>query len=266
MTYRVLPTLSRLAEQRCESSDDFRREGHQRAGDYLEQAAKSSRSWQEDIEAAYHLRQCGQSDRSCDLVAPLVEQLQSRGSSRISRFFLQEIGDPKSLHPTRAAVVHLLSGSAAEAYGDLEEAGTAYRASLAIFERLAAADPSNAGWQRELSVSQDRVGNVLSAQGGLDDALSAYRAGLAIRERLAAADPSNAGWQRDLSVSQNKLGDVLAAQGQLDGALERLSPGWQFRGLAAADPSNAGWQRDLSVSRKRVGDVLRGAGPTSTTR
>jgi hypothetical protein len=81
LTYRVLPTLSRLAEQRCESSDDFRRDGHQRAGDYLEQAAKSSRSWQEDIEAAYHLRQCDQSDRSCDLLAPLVDQLQDRGSS-----------------------------------------------------------------------------------------------------------------------------------------------------------------------------------------
>ncbi len=36
LTYRVHPTLSRLAEARCESSDDFHREGHQRAGDYLE--------------------------------------------------------------------------------------------------------------------------------------------------------------------------------------------------------------------------------------
>ena len=59
---------------------------------------------------------------------------------------------------------------------------------LAIFERLATADPSNAGWQRDLSVSHEKVGDVLTAQGRLDHALEAYRASLAIAERLAAAE------------------------------------------------------------------------------
>ena len=36
---------------------------------------------------------------------------------------------------------------------------------LAIADRLASADPGNAGWQRDLSVSDDRVGDVLVAQG-----------------------------------------------------------------------------------------------------
>ena len=142
------------------------------------------------------------------------------------------------------------------AQGQLDDALEAYRASLAIVERLAAADPSNAAWQRDLSVSQDKVGDVLAAQGRLDDALDAYRASLAICERLAAADPSNAGWQRDLSVSHNKVGDVLTAQGQLDDALEayRASLAIAER-LAAADPSNATWQRDLSVSHQKIGFV-----------
>ena len=87
---------------------------------------------------------------------------------------------------------------------------------------LAAADPSNAGWQRDLSVSQKKVGDVLLAQGDLAGALKAYRESLAIGARLAAADPSNAGWQRDLSVSQEKVGDVLLAQGDLAGALQGL--------------------------------------------
>ena len=38
--------------------------------------------------------------------------------------------------------------------GDLQGAGEAYRASLVIAERLAAADPSNAQLQRDLSASQ----------------------------------------------------------------------------------------------------------------
>ena len=39
-----------------------------------------------------------------------------------------------------------------------------FRASLAIAERLAKADAGNAGWQRDLSVSYEKVGNVLAAQ------------------------------------------------------------------------------------------------------
>ena len=83
LTYWVHPTLLRLAEGRCENSDDVRREGHQRTGDHLEKMARSSPSWEDKVEAAYHLRRCGQLDRSCDLMAPLVEHLQDRGRLQI---------------------------------------------------------------------------------------------------------------------------------------------------------------------------------------
>ena len=42
------------------------------------------------------------------------------------------------------------------------------------FEELAAADPGNAGWQRDLSVSHNKIGDVLTAQGNLAAALAAY--------------------------------------------------------------------------------------------
>ena len=62
-------------------------------------------------------------------------------------------------------------------------------------DRLAKADPNNAGWQRDLSVSYNKVGDVLVAQGNLPEALKSYQGSLAIRDRLAKADPNNAGWQ-----------------------------------------------------------------------
>jgi hypothetical protein len=40
------------------------------------------------------------------------------------------------------------------AQGKLDEALKSYRDSLAIAERLAAADPSNTRWQRDLSISR----------------------------------------------------------------------------------------------------------------
>ena len=58
---------------------------------------------------------------------------------------------------------------------------------LAIAERLAKADPGNAGWQRDLSVSHNKIGDVQREQGDLAAALTSYRASLAIAERLGSA-------------------------------------------------------------------------------
>ena len=66
------------------------------------------------------------------------------------------------------------------AQGKLADALAAYQASLAIAERLAKADADNTEWQRDLSVSHDKIGDVLGAQGKLADALAAFQAALAI--------------------------------------------------------------------------------------
>jgi hypothetical protein len=67
-------------------------------------------------------------------------------------------------------------------------------------------------WQRDLSVSRDKLGEVAQAAGDLTTATEHYQAALAIRERLAAADPTNSQWQRDLSVSREKLSAVARAE------------------------------------------------------
>jgi len=140
--------------------------------------------------------------------------------------------------------------------GDLSVAMADYREAQTIAQRLAEADPRNAGWQRDLSVSFSKIGDVQVAQGQLADALASFRAGLAIAQRLAEADPRNAGWQRDLSVSYERIGDVQVAQGQLADALASFRAGLAIaQRLAEADPKNAGWQRDLSVSYNKIGDV-----------
>ena len=74
-----------------------------------------------------------------------------------------------------------------------------YRGGLAIAERLAKSEPANAGWQADLSVSHDRVGDVLK-DGDAVGALKSYRDGLAIRKRLAKSDPGNISWRHALWV------------------------------------------------------------------
>jgi tetratricopeptide (TPR) repeat protein len=145
--------------------------------------------------------------------------------------------------------------------GVLAAASEAFWSGKGIAEKFAAADPGNAGWQRDLSVSWIKIGVVRVAQGDLAGALAAHTASHAIAEKLAAADPGNANWQRDLSVSWDRIGDVRRAQDDLVGALGAYGAAKAIRDrLAAADPGNAGWQRDLSASWHRIGDVRRAQG------
>ena len=83
---------------------------------------------------------------------------------------------------------HLQQGRRyADGAGGIDEALQAYRDGLAVAGHLAAADRSNTLWQRDLSLSYEKVGDVLMAQGKLEEALEAYRESLSIQERLATA-------------------------------------------------------------------------------
>ncbi|MDF3072176.1 MAG: tetratricopeptide repeat protein, partial [Polyangiaceae bacterium] len=213
-------------------------------------------------------------DQSPTLVALLVRLAEA--ALRVGRLNLAEDVIGRAVSMARAAATAkreaareksalvralLLQADTRRMRGSLVEAMLGFREALDISRTLAEADPSNAAWQGDLSVSQEKIGDVLRAQGDLGGALAVYRESLTVRRRLAQADSSNAGWQRDLSVSHNKVGDVLRARGDLGGALAAYRESLPVRRrLAEADPSNAGWQRDLSVSHNKVGDVLRARG------
>jgi hypothetical protein len=98
---------------------------------------------------------------------------------------------------------------------------------LAIAEALAGRDAANTQWERDLSVSHNRIGDVLVAQGDLVAALTAFRKSLAIAEALAGRDAANTQWQRDLSISHNRIGDVRVAQGDLGAAWRRFARVWR---------------------------------------
>ena len=137
-------------------------------------------------------------------------------------------------------------GDVLVAQGDLPGALKSFRDGLAIAEQLSRADPGNAGWRRDVSVSYDRVGDVLVAQGDLPGALKSFRDGLAIAEQLSRADPGNAGWRRDVSVSYAKIGDALVRSGDWAGGRESLLAGRAIIALLVErHPDWARWKKDL---------------------
>jgi hypothetical protein len=62
--------------------------------------------------------------------------------------------------------------------GDLTDALKSFQDGLVVFKHLAQKDSGNAEWQRDLSVSYEKVGDVQMAQGDLKAALKSYSDGL----------------------------------------------------------------------------------------
>lgn len=116
-----------------------------------------------------------------------------------------------------------------------------------------APDAGESSGSRDLSASQERLGDLLMVQGNLAEAMRLYRESLAIRRRLAAEEPSATGRQRDLAVGLIKVGDVQVAQGDSEEALQSYASALgRFEQLVAAEPEDPGWQRNLSVCLGRM--------------
>ena len=148
-------------------------------------------------------------------------------------------------------------GDVLAAKGEREEALAAYEAAQRDAATLAEREPDNAGLQRDLSVTCDRIGDMLLAQHQVDLALESYRRSLAIAEALTKRDPEDSGWQHDLSVAHDRIGEGLERKGDLDGALASFRAGLALaERLVRRDPERLEWQWDLCVSLDRIGDVL----------
>jgi tetratricopeptide (TPR) repeat protein len=149
------------------------------------------------------------------------------------------------------------AAGAPAAQDPLAEVLASHQVTLAIMDRLAKANLRNAGWQRDLAVSYDRVGNLLVWQDNLPDALKSYQASLGIVDRLARLDPGNVGWQRDVAQAYVRIGDVLGQQHNLADAMKSYQASLAVaERLAGADPGNARELGALAATYSKVGDVL----------
>ena len=141
--------------------------------------------------------------------------------------------------------------------GSKDEALAEFRASLAIAERLAAANPNDLILQNDVALNQDRIGTILKDQGDTEGALAAFRVMLAISEALTAKEPDNGRWRRNLAVAHEKLGLVMVIQNDPQGALREFRLEMQtFQQMAARDPSNTTLLQDMAGTHEEIGSVL----------
>jgi tetratricopeptide (TPR) repeat protein len=151
--------------------------------------------------------------------------------------------------------------------GRLNQAEALYREVLADAQRRVALDASDSGWQRDLSVSYSKLGEVAVSAGKLEDARGWFAKSLVATQALAMLDASNSRWQRDLSLSSNLLGELAVSEGRLEDARDWFARSLAVReALTTSDPSNSLWQRDLSVSYERLGGVMVSVGQLQAAR
>ena len=140
--------------------------------------------------------------------------------------------------------------------GDRVGALDSYRKAAAVFDAMAAENPSDQKARSGAAVMRIRVGDMQQAQGDLDAALENYRGA---RERalpLTAEDPTNDRYRRILALSYRKLADLENARGELGEALQNARSAAEInQALAAADPSNAQASSNLALSLMTLADL-----------
>ena len=122
-------------------------------------------------------------------------------------------------------------------------------------KKLAARDPNDAEWQRDLSLSYDRIGDINAARA----TATARSRPILTAWRFKRSSPRAIPQRRMAARSLDQLRPYRryrAARGDREARSRPMRTAWRFRKkLAARDPNNAEWQRDLSLSYDNIGDI-----------
>ena len=144
-----------------------------------------------EIESAQsHLRISGRSRTSFrpNRIRPVSNQIRQISTEPEKANAQSNMVDPGIAGWQSDLASYVKVGDFLMAQGNLVEALKWYRDGLAVADRLAKANPENAGWQHDVSISYNKIGDALMAQGNLTEALKSYRDSLAVADRLAKAD------------------------------------------------------------------------------
>lgn len=107
------------------------------------------------------------------------------------------------------AASHVGQGDRATARREHDEALKHYRTAAAIMQRLAAADPDNIAFLRDVSVCWNRIAAVLSASGDHTEASNHYRRSLGLLQRLIVMAPHHPDLPRDVAWCRAQLANRI---------------------------------------------------------
>jgi serine/threonine-protein kinase len=194
---------------------------------------------------------------------PALDDLRKRLLKEPLAFFralrdrLQADRDTRPESLARLADACLGLSSLTSEIGDKQDALIAYRESLAIFQKLADANPAVTDSQKNLADSHYNIGRLLSATGKPAEALQAYESALAIRQKLADANPAVTRFQIDLAASHKNIGLLLSDIGKPAEALKACDLDLAIeQKLADVNPSDPALRSNLAGTLHNVARIL----------
>jgi tetratricopeptide (TPR) repeat protein len=254
-----------VAEALADHQGDGVADRHLRARDMRWHRITNQRGGFDDlVEIARHLAAAGRTD---DLVRFAVDTSKAlRGELAVAAFLGEVLPSVPREHPDFLPLMDR-EQQALIATGNGAAAQTRVQEKLRVAQDRAEADPSNLGFQRDLSVVYERLGDLARVVGDAAAAVHNYNEGLEIRQRLARAEPGNLDFQYGLIVSYIKLGDLAIESGKTAKARVWVMQGLEIaQQLVQADPGNVDFQRSLSISYERLGDLARAARDAAAAR
>ncbi|MEZ4768174.1 MAG: tetratricopeptide repeat protein [Caldilineales bacterium] len=240
--------------------EDAHRAHCRRAGEYhLWRMATASHDLNDAVEAVRLLLAAEAWDRAAGVAWQIVPVLRDYGQTVALTSFLNEVVSALPESHEGFPGLSVTFGDALLTLGFASAALEHYDKGRLLFERLAAAEPDRADYQRDLSVSFNKMGDLFTALGQGEQARLAYQRSLDIRERLAAAEPDRADYQRDLSPSTkwatSSEPSARANRPALPTSAPRDRRTPRRRRTRPAPTTN-----DLSVSYERMGDLFTALG------
>lgn len=160
----------------------------------------------------------------------------------------------------RRGVFLNIRGDLEQAAGRPAEALAAYEEALAIARELAGETPESLEWQRDLSVSHQKLGMLAAAGGDAATAGQHFAAARAIRERLVTLAPDDPTRRWDLAGIEDRFGELALEQGDLETARQHFAELRRLVAeLVAGDPASVEWRRGLAITLRKLGDLERRA-------
>ncbi len=102
-------------------------------------------------------------------------------------------------------MAHARVGDVLQAEEKLLEAQAAFAKNLAISQRLAEQDPSNAGWQRDLAIAFLRLARLKAESKNRSTALMLYKEVYQIYKTLVKMAPKASAWAREFKALKAEL-------------------------------------------------------------
>jgi non-specific serine/threonine protein kinase/serine/threonine-protein kinase len=146
--------------------------------------------------------------------------------------------------------------------GKTQAALDSLKKALAIREKLAAMNPSNASDRSALAAIYGSFGNILQQQtGDYQGGLEYVRKSVAIREAIAAANPSDVRARVGVAIGYHSLADALLGVEDFSQSMESHRRELAiFQEVAKANPTSETYQRNLALGYKYLGGAQIHAG------